>query len=259
MRLDHLLIFSRNEISTTKHFYTEFAKKNNIPYTYVYINDDGFNIFRYNTIHITNIIKNGIEVLLDFIVDKANKTQNNQIEHIIHKHYDNNIFIVYDVTTIQEIGTIFIGEMLHGKLKKNDDIMLSDGCKIFMTKIKSIHKKQILVDDVCEHEICSILTNGVFDKNKKNYKHIFISTKAVGTTKTITVRINNNKYANYNSEIIVYVQNNFSHGIIKTFNEETFTMIIELSKPLIIFNNKKCIILKISKEYIMCDLIDTAE
>jgi hypothetical protein len=79
-----------------------------------------------------------------------------------------------------------------------------------------------------------------------------MSSKQISTCKIIVVKMENNKFAKYNSEILVYIHNNFSHANIKSFDEDTNNMTIELSKPLIIVDNKKSIMLKISNEYIIC-------
>jgi GTPase len=83
-------------------------------------------------------------------------------KHNEMKQNDNIEFIIDEKFTVTGVGTVVSGQLLNGKVRKNDFVMIGpDGNGNFKkTQIKSIHFKQILVEEAeAGHFFCFAIKN----------------------------------------------------------------------------------------------------
>jgi len=127
-------------------FYIKYANLKKIKYHIISISDNTLE----NTcghIQISNKSMFGFNALVNTINEIESITKLEQ-----HEDSNNDIFSIANTYIVPESGTIYSGLMTSGLLSIDDFVYVTDGKNYVQTKIKSIHKKTIDSQSICDGE-----------------------------------------------------------------------------------------------------------
>jgi len=149
----------------------------------------------------------------------TNKNINDLINHLEYLKCNNKInceqinteFLINDTFKIPEMGTVVCGIVLSGSINTGDILYIGQYTdKLIKIKIKSIHKKHIPSEKICENELGSMLIEIIDNKeNIKINKRMFIVNEELinNFSNEFYILINDNNINNLNLKFIIYINN----------------------------------------------------
>lgn len=175
---------------------------------------------------ITNMKTHGLKKLVSFLT-KIEKQYNYVTE------CNENIFVITDMVSIPDTGTVYSGEMWYGNLSVNDEVFLTDGNLTFNLKIQSIHKKQTFSELLHTNEMGAILLSGTNMDIQKYSKQMIITNQQLQSYTQIIFETNTSYNVVKNMELIVYINNSVVTGFVKEICPEN-KYVLGLKKSIII-------------------------
>jgi GTPase len=247
---DALIIFSSDDLSLYDKLmlgiYIDYVQILDIPWIIVKIDD---NLVHNNMVPITNIKKDGITPILSFLKNIKKKTD------IYPPNINENIFVVSNMISIPDTGIIYSGETCHGILTVDDNVIMTDGNNEFPLKINSIHKKQLSVLSIDQHELGTFSLSNVNSEIKKIGKHVIITKNKLKYVNSVYFM---SKGYMQTDNISLYVHNSIINGKIvdKFLLSDTHVKYkISLSKNIVVIPKNKTIAFMKSNDFIVIGML----